>query len=435
MISPMDIFFIAVIVAALLLSVLGLWFTAVIPGLDRWSKRFFLCFFCIFLLSTLSAITEMILEYYPFPGVVIFLTLFLETLLLSLPIPMLTIYLLHCSGESMHGSRLFHSVLSLWGIFFAISVCTTFIDGFGQITEDNQYIRGPLYPLLLAPLLLIILINLGAVIHRRKRFSRKVYISFLVAIMPMAVALTVQMFIEVFPVIDIAIILCSLSMYSFALSDQIERDRQNQQEIARQQLEIARERANVMVLQMRPHFIYNTLMSIYGLCNLDPQKARQVTMDFTNYLRKNFNAVASDSTIPFSAELEHTRAYLAVEQAQHEDMLLVDYDTQFTHFRLPPLTLQPIVENAVKHGMNPYSGALHVSVRTRNTDSGTEIIVEDNGSGYDPSDSDDNKLNSALSNIRQRLEMMCGGTMTILPRDGGGTVVTVTIPPAQATSE
>ena len=435
MISPMDIFFIAVIVAALLLSVLGLWFTAVIPGLDRWSKHFFLCFFCIFLLSTLSAITEMILEYYPFPGVAIFLTLFLETLLLSLPIPMLTIYLLHCSGESMHGSRLFHSVLSLWGIFFAISVCTTFIDGFGQITEDNQYIRGPLYPLLLAPLLLIILINLGAVIHRRKRFSRKVYISFLVAIMPMAVALTVQMFIEVFPVIDIAIILCSLSMYSFALSDQIERDRQNQQEIARQQLEIARERANVMVLQMRPHFIYNTLMSIYGLCNLDPQKARQVTMDFTNYLRKNFNAVASDSTIPFSAELEHTRAYLAVEQAQHEDMLLVDYDTQFTHFRLPPLTLQPIVENAVKHGMNPYSGALHVSVRTRNTDSGTEIIVEDNGSGYVPSDSDDNKLNSALSNIRQRLEMMCGGTMTILPRDGGGTVVTITIPPAQATSE
>ena len=71
-----------------------------------------------------------------------------------------------------------------------------------------------------------------------------------------------------------------------------------------------------MVLQMRPHFIFNTMMSIYSLCNQDPQKARQVTMDFTNYLRKNFNAVASDSTIPFSAELEHTRAYLAVEQVR-----------------------------------------------------------------------------------------------------------------------
>ena len=79
-----------------------------------------------------------------------------------------------------------------------------------------------------------------------------------------------------------------------------------------------------MVLQMRPHFIYNTLMSIYSLCNQNPQKARQVTMDFTNYLRKNFNAVASENTIPLSTELEHTRAYLAVEQAQYDDLLIVD---------------------------------------------------------------------------------------------------------------
>ena len=162
--------------------------------------------------------------------------------------------------------------------------------------------------------------------------------------------------------------LSALVMFGFVVFDQIEQPLRNQQEIARQQLEIAQEKANVMVLQMRPHFIYNTLMSIYSLCNQDPQKARQVTADFTNYLRKNFNAVAAGSAIPFTAELEHTRAYLAVEQAQHEDMLLVDYDTPFTNFRLPPLTLQPIVENAVKHGMNPYSGPLHILVRTQHTE-------------------------------------------------------------------
>ena len=215
-------------------------------------------------------------------------------------------------------------------------------------------------------------------------------------------------------------------MYSFALSDQIERDRRNQREIVRQQQEIAHERASVMVLQMRPHFIYNTLMSIYSLCNQDPQKARQVTMDFTNYLRKNFNAVASDSTIPFSAELEHTRTYLAVEQAQHEEMLVVDFDTSFTHFRLPPLTLQPLVENTVKHGMDPYAGPLHISVRTRQTDTGVEITVEDDGVGFDPDD--EGKPHPTLDNIRQRLEMMCGGSLAIRSRDGGGTVVTVFIP-------
>ena len=81
-------------------------------------------------------------------------------------------------------------------------------------------------------------------------------------------------------------------MYSFILSDQIEQDLRRQQEIARQEREIARQqreiahqRASVMILQMRPHFIYNTLMSIYSLCMFDPEKARQTTMNFTNYLR------------------------------------------------------------------------------------------------------------------------------------------------------
>ena len=173
-------------------------------------------------------------------------------------------------------------------------------------------------------------------------------------------------------------------------------------------------------------------MSIYSLCNFDSQKARQITKDFTDYLRRNFKAVASDSAIPFSTELEHTRAYLAVEQARHDDMLVVEWDTPFTHFRLPPLTLQPIVENAVKHGMDLDGAPLHISIRTRHTDSdgsgpsATEIIVEHNGPGFDPSD--ERKPHATLNNIRQRLEMMCGGSMTIQRREGGGTGVKVTIP-------
>ena len=111
-------------------------------------------------------------------------------------------------------------------------------------------------------------------------------------------------------------------------------------------------------------------------------------------------------------------------------MLVVDYDTPFTNFRLPPLTLQPIVENAVKHGMDPYSGSLSISIRTRRTDSGTEIIVEDNGRGFDPDENSDSGI--ALQNIRQRLEIMCGGSLAITSADGGGTVVTVTIPDGSA---
>ena len=95
-------------------------------------------------------------------------------------------------------------------------------------------------------------------------------------------------------------------------------------------------------------------------------------------------------------------------------------------FRVPPLTLQPIVENAVKHGMNESCDPIHISVVTRQTDLSSEIIVNDDGPGFKPTDDDEPHI--ALNNIRQRLELMCGGTLEVAPREGGGTSVKVTIP-------
>ena len=419
MIGWSEVFYFSIISAAMLLCILGLWFTAIIPGIDRWSKRFFLSYFSVFILCCLMGYFELAFIAHSFSSRAYYNYLIVECLVLSLPLPMLTVYLLHCCGENTRSSKLMQTVSALWAVYLVVLISAVFVTGYSSVSSDNQLSRGPLYPIILLPLIAILLLNLAGTIQRRKMVSRNTFFSFLIAIVPITVAMFVQLFIDVFPLIDICYVLSALAMYGFALSEQIERDR-------RRQLEIANQRASVMVLQMRPHFIYNTLMSIYCLCDQDPQKARQVTMDFTNYLRKNFNAVASDSTIPFSAELEHTRAYLAVEQAQFEDMLFVDYDTPVTHFRLPPLTLQPLVENSVKHGMDPYSGPLHVSVRTRRTDAGIEVIVEDNGPGFDPDD--ESKPHTTLTNIRQRLEMMCGGSLTIRPRDGGGTVVIITIP-------
>ena len=425
--------------AAQLLSAMGLWFAAIIPGIDHWSKRFFVRYFLVFMLCCLSGVLEKLFQFFIVPGQIFYFLLLLESLLLSLPLPMLTVFLLHCCGENVRSSRLLHTVLGAWAILLIAYASSAFIEGFFYITPENQYYRGPLYPFFLLPLIVIGFLNLAGTIKRRKRLSRKVFLAFLIAILPIMIALIVHLFIDVFPLIDISHVCSALAMYSFILSDQIEQDRlhqleivKQQQEIARQQREIAHERTSVMVLQMRPHFIYNTLMSIYSLCRLDPKKARQITMDFANYLRKNFNAVASSDTISFSAELEHTRAYLAVEQAQFDEMLVVDYDTPFIRFRLPPLTLQPIVENSVKHGIDPYSGPLRVSIRTRHTDSGAEIIVEDNGRGFGSADNCEPHI--ALNNIRQRLEIMCDGSLTITPGEGGGTMVTVTIPDSTAQS-
>ena len=115
------------------------------------------------------------------------------------------------------------------------------------------------------------------------------------------------------------------------------------------------------------------------------------------------------------------------------DKLQIEQDTDFKAFRLPPLTLQPLVENAVKHGMNRSSGVLHICIRTKYTDSGIEISVEDNGPGFTPSD--ESTPQTALTNIRQRLEIMCGGSLSIRSGEGGGTVVKILIPSSQLLSD
>ena len=167
------------------------------------------------------------------------------------------------------------------------------------------------------------------------------------------------------------------------------------------------------------------MMSIYYLCIEDPTRAQKVILDFSAYLRKNFTALSSEDPIPFEEELEHARAYLAVEQVRFEDKLYVEYDTPYTDFTLPPLTLQPLVENSVKHGVDPELDPLHISIRTEKTATGYDVIVADTGPGFDSSESTSgNRV--ALSNLRERLARY-GGSLSISDREGGGSVVTLHI--------
>ena len=430
-----NFFYFFIIGAALLLSVHGLWLTAILPGVEKWSRRFFRNYFIVLFTACLLGLIEMSFLFYSPPRGVLYLVMFLESLFYSMPLLMLTVYLLHCCGENIRKSKLLHAAVGLYASCLLLFAGSMFFDDFYLITPDLQYYRGPLYPIITLPMISIILLNLAGVLRRRNRLSHKTYVSFLAAILPITVALLVHLFVDVFPLIDICIVISGLAMHSLIASDQIEQDMrcqkeilQQQQEITRQQCEIANQHASILVLQMRPHFIYNTMTSIYCLCSQDPEKAQQVVMDFTTYLRKNFNALASAEPIPFTSELEHTRAYLAVEQVQYPQSLFVEYDTPHTFFRVPPLTLQPIVENAVKHGRDPYAGPLRISIQTRKTASGSEITVSDNGRGFVHADNGEPHI--ALKNIRQRLEIMCGGHLAITPNEGGGTVVTVTIPAA-----
>ncbi len=405
--------------AMLMLSVLGLESALVTPSMDRWSKRFFTAFFTVLVLSSATFFLELLVYMHPTLTLLEQITYYLQTLLDATAFPMLALYLLHCCGEDWRESPLFRAVMAIWAGSIVLFSISQFMPSFYYITPDAQLHLGPAYPLLVAPIPAMLLLIAAGVVRRRNKLSRQYYHAFLICLVPVTIVMTVHMFVPVFLLINVGLTISAFSMYRIIESDSVEQS-------LRQQREIANQRAKIAVLQMRPHFIHNTIASIYYLCDEDPKKAQQVTKDFNAYLRKNFHAIVKDEAIPFTEELEHARAYLAVEQAQYEDNLIVSYDVPHTLFRIPPLTLQPLVENAVKHGMNPDSCPLRIWIQTRETDSGSQIVVEDDGLGFDPAIADDPR--TTLANVRQRLAAMCNGKLEFEPREGGGTVARVTIP-------
>lgn len=408
--------------ALLVMMAIGIIFSALMPTLDRWNKRHFIILFSLLFLCTVICFFAVIFWEDPAMAVQARIVYLLEGLFLSTPVIMPTIFLLHSCGENRKHSLLFIIVAALLSVHIILTIIAQFTDIFYCVTADNEFIRGPLWWLWPTPLVLIMILNITGMFKRRNKLSKKRLIALLIYLLPMTAAIITHMFISVELFVIFGMALLAMIMFGLILSDNIE-------QYTRQQQEIARERTHALMLQIRPHFVYNTLTSIYCMIEDNPAKAKEVTGEFTNYLRNNFTAIAQDTPIPFTKELEHSKAYLAVEQARFEGQIFYEFDTPVINFRLPALTLQPIVENAVKHGLDPELDPLHIYVKTRQTNSGIEIIIENDGPDFNPTN--DNKPHIALDNIRQRLEIMCNGTLDISPRNGGGTVVAVTIPQMQ----
>ena len=196
----------------------------------------------------------------------------------------------------------------------------------------------------------------------------------------------------------------------------------------------ARQRMQIMLSQIQPHFLYNTLSAIQYLCDHDPKAAGSVTAKFSRYLQGNMSALRDDGAIPFAQELEHTKLYLEIEQVRYEDALRVEYDIPCTDFSLPTLTLQPIVENAVRHGARGRKGVGTVKLVTREYPDRYEITVADDGPGFDPEApvlADDGREHIGIANVRDRLKQISGGTLRIRSEPGKGTVVSIELPKKQ----
>ena len=191
---------------------------------------------------------------------------------------------------------------------------------------------------------------------------------------------------------------------------------------------MAQQRIKLMLSQMKPHFLYNSLGAIEELCESDPRAAKEATAKFARYLRGSMDSLEQEGRIPFEKELAHTRLYLDLEQIRFEDALRVEYDVDCTDFMIPPLTLEPIAENAVRHGVRGRAdGRGTVRLTTREYPDRWEIGVEDNGPGFDPRDIPEDGSHVGLRNVRERLRAICGGTLEIEVNEVG-TLVRIVLP-------
>ena len=191
--------------------------------------------------------------------------------------------------------------------------------------------------------------------------------------------------------------------------------------------ELAESRISTMMSQIRPHFIYNTLGSIEQLCDLDPKKAGELVHDFSKYLRGNFGELDNPKPILMSQEMDHVHHYVSIENVRFPDMTFT-FEMNSEDFRIPALTVQPIVENAIKHGLMKLQKGGTIHVVSYETDSDYCISVEDDGVGFDTNAEIDGRKHLGLRNIRERLKAMVNGTMEIESTVGVGTKVLIKIP-------
>ena len=191
--------------------------------------------------------------------------------------------------------------------------------------------------------------------------------------------------------------------------------------------QLTESRMSTMMSQIRPHFIYNTLGSIEQLCSIDPPKAGELVHNFAKYLRGNFGELDNPKPILMSKEMEHVHHYVSIENVRFPDMTF-SFEMNSVDFQIPALTIQPIVENAIKHGLMKLPKGGTIRVLSYETDTHYCVSVEDDGVGFDTGKLLDDRNHVGIRNIRGRLKAMVNGTLEIESTEGVGTAVLIKIP-------
>lgn len=392
---------------------------------QRWFLRFSALLYISLILFSAASLLEQLLNGKPGNTARFFLQLaciadYLLSGLLAFSFSGLLLFITDPQNERT-GLRALLCVIAALQVLLVLAADST--DLLYTLDAQNRYHRSPGYPLALIAPALMLLVDVVILLRSRSRVPRADRLE-LWGILAIPVAdVILQYFLE--NVTPVAVVAAALLFYAILSRQQVRELRDQQDENLRLRLEI-------LLSEIQPHFMYNTLGAVAELCDTDPARAKKTTLLFSRYLQGVMSGL-NTQLVPFPQVLEQLKLYLELARIRFEDALQVEYDVQCTDFEIPSMCLQPLVENAIRHGIRKNKGGRGTLVlRSAERPDCWEITVEDDGPGCDALKPPDRERSQVgLANVREQLRLSCGGSLELRSEAGTGTAAVIRIPKKQ----
>ena len=318
--------------------------------------------------------------------------------------------------------------IAVWVLATVMSVLTLLEVHF-YIDGANVYHRGAGYWMIPAYVLVVNGVNTVLALRAHRQLGHVALACMLLYTLAPVVAAAAQ---AAFYGVDLVIVAAVLGFVVIFLEMQSHTYRalvEQTRELARAREQAADDRIAATVSQIQPHFLFNTLDTIYVLAGEDPDAARKSIAAFSRYLSANLESLNRTAPVSIEAEMGHVRTYLELERTTDPERMAYEIDMQATGFKVPALSVQTLAENAVKHGIGAKAEGGTVRVRTRDLPGEFVVKVDDDGVGFDTcATPDDGKVHIGIENTRARLAAMCGGTLDVASVPGEGTHAIMHIP-------
>ena len=298
----------------------------------------------------------------------------------------------------------------------------------------NLYERGAGFALVSSFAMLELVICLIYIIGNRNNIEKGRFLALMSFFGLGLIAGIAQIFVYGYSLTDIAVIVCCILMLIQLLDDNFKTIFSQEIRIYKQDNEMERLRTKIALSQIRPQFIYNTLGTIEKLCDTDTVKAKEICRNLSDYMMQNLESIGTETLIPFEKELDHTKVFLKLEKMRFEGRFDLNIETETMDFEMPALTLQPLVENALTHGIYelPEGEKGRVDITTSVGDGYIKVEVKDNGVGFDSQKISREERHASetagIKNVRERLKVMEDAELHIRSKEGEGTTADIIIP-------